>query len=597
MQFLKFGHKHHDIHYEVKPSSPQSHYFRVKCHVEKPLQEGQQFWMPTWVPGSYKIRDFSQYITWIKAYTETGEVVLTQIDKSTYQLAHVDGPVTLEYEIYAYDLSVRGAYLDTLRGFFNGACVFLAVSGQEQNPCSVDIQAPEDKQFKNWRVATAMETYGASRYGFGVYHAKDYDELIDHPVEMSEFDLIEFKVLGVPHEMILAGKHKGDCARIGKDLEKICTQHAKMFGGVPKDIKRYVFLTTVVGEGYGGLEHRASCSLIVKRQNMPHKNVEEASDNYAMFLSLCSHEYFHLWNIKRIKPEVFVPYDLSKESYTRQLWVFEGFTDYYEDVGLMRANAISLKQYLKLTADKITKYSANPGYQVQSITDSSFCCWTKFYNPHPGSSNFMSSYYIKGCLIAWCIDVYLRENTSYTLDDVMRKLWKDYGAAGIGVPEGRVEEIVIELTGNGIKPLLDEWLYGTGKLPLAETSRACGLQLTFSNDPGDPKVLMGIRLNPKDQTHIVICYDGSCAKEAGISADDRLIAIDNLAVQGNTVKNMLSAYHPGDVVPIHVFRNDELLTFEVKLADNPPANASLTECADASDKQRALQDGILGSVA
>ncbi len=595
MQFLKLGHKQHDIHYHIKPSNPQAHYFNIKLELAKPDADKQQFWMPSWIPGSYKIRDFSQYIVWIKAYNKAGPLSLVQLDKNTWEVEGYNGPFTVEYQVYAYDLSVRGAYLDTTRGFFNGTGVFLAVKGQEEQPCSVDIQAPDDKQFKTWRVATALDSHGAKRHSFGSYRAENYDELIDHPVEMGEYDLVEFEVMGVPHEMAITGKHQADVARIGRDLEKICTQHARLFGGVPKDIKRYVFLTTVVGEGYGGLEHRSSCSLIIKRQNLPHKNVAEASDNYAAFLSLCSHEYFHTWNVKRIKPEAFLPYKLNTESYTKQLWVFEGFTDYYEDVALARSGVITLLQYLKLTGDKITKINTNPGYQVQSITDSSFCCWTKFYNPNPDTVNMMSSYYVKGCLIAWCIDTYLRENTNYTLDDIMRKLWKEYGEPYVGVPEGRVEEIVVEFAGKAIKPLLQEWLYGTGDLPLHDVARTYGLKIDFVNEPGDPKVLLGIRLNQKDQTHIVICYDNSCAKKAGISAEDKLIAIDNLSVKGNTVKNMLSAYHPGDIVPIHVFRNDELLSFDVELADNPPKNVTMTVLEKASEKQKQLRDAWLRS--
>jgi predicted metalloprotease with PDZ domain len=592
MQFPKFGHKSHDVHYQVKPSNPQAHYFTVKLQIAQP-EAKQQVYMPAWIPGSYKIRDFSQYITWIKAYDKSGEIKITQIDKGTWQLAQASGQITIEYQVYAYDLSVRGSYLDTTRGFFNGPSMYLAVKGQEQAPCSVDILAPEDKQLKQWRVATALETHGAKSYGFGKYHASDYDELIDHPVEMGEFDLIEFDVMGVPHAMAITGKHRADTGRLAKDLKKVCTQHARMFGGVPKDIKKYIFLTTVVGEGYGGLEHRSSCSLIIKRENLPHKNNPEASDKYAIFLSLCSHEYFHTWNVKRIKPASFLPYDLSTEGYTRQLWVFDVFTDYYEDVALVRAGVITLEQYFKLTGDKITKLNSNPGYQIQSITDSSFCCWTKFYNPNPDTVNMLCSYYTKGCLIAWCIDTHLRQNTENTLDDVMRRLWKEYGEPCKGVPEGRVEEILSEVGGQGLHKLLQDWLYTTEDIPLFETARTHGIQIDYANDLGDPKVLLGIRLNPKDQTHIVACYDGSCAKAAGISAEDRLVAIDNLAVKGNMVKNMLSAYHPGDIVPIHVFRNDELLSFDVELADNPPQNAQLKCDPQASNEEKLTRENWL----
>lgn len=574
MQFPKFGHKSHDVHYQVKPSNPQAHYFTVKLQIAQP-EAKQQVYMPAWIPGSYKIRDFSQYITWIKAYDKSGEIKITQIDKGTWQLAQASGQITIEYQVYAYDLSVRGSYLDTTRGFFNGPSMYLAVKGQEQAPCSVDILAPEDKQLKQWRVATALETHGAKSYGFGKYHASDYDELIDHPVEMGEFDLIEFDVMGVPHAMAITGKHRADTGRLAKDLKKVCTQHARMFGGVPKDIKKYIFLTTVVGEGYGGLEHRSSCSLIIKRENLPHKNNPEASDKYAIFLSLCSHEYFHTWNVKRIRPAAFMPFDYQKENYTQLLWVFEGITSYYDDLALLRSGLIDVDGYLELLSQMITRVLRSKGRFRQTVAESSYYAWTKFYKPDENSVNAVVSYYAKGALIALGLDLQIRANTGnqYSLDAVMLELWSDYGKQDKGVGENTFEEIACKVGGQDLRQFFDQAVRGTGDLPLQEWLTVYGINLFLrasesSNDKGGkplskvPQAEMGITLKEEaGMVRVLTVGEGTPAQKAGVWAGDLIVACNGLKASAKRIATELAHAEPGYQFILHVFRGDELLVF------------------------------------
>ena len=313
------------IAYQITPKDPRGHLFEVVCTVPRPDPRGQRFVMPAWIPGSYMIRDFAKNVVRVWASDRNGATVACpKVDKQTWQCAPCAGPLHLRYEDYAWDLSVRGAHLDASHAYFNGTSVFLAAEGQRHQPCVVDVRAPSEA-LGRWRVATALSALQAEPWGFGTYRAADYDELIDHPVEMGELAIGSFQVAGTPHHIAIYGRQRADLERLCRDLQTICEQHVVMFGELPP-MERYVFLVMALGEGYGGLEHRASCSLLCSRNDLPRRDQEGISDEYRSFLALCSHEYFHTWNVKRIKPAVFAPYELSRETHTTLLWAFEGIT-------------------------------------------------------------------------------------------------------------------------------------------------------------------------------------------------------------------------------------------------------------------------------
>ncbi|MBY0445394.1 MAG: peptidase M61, partial [Burkholderiales bacterium] len=341
--------------------------------------------------------------------------------------AVVNAPLEIHYSVYAWDLSVRGAYLDQTRGFFNGTSVFLAVQGQENALCNVEIIAPEGKQYKNWKVATTLATHHTKQGQFGAYQAANYDELIDHPVEMGEFSQISFKACGIPHDIVIAGRHNADLKRLKKDLKQICEYQIKLFGE-PAPFDRYVFMTMAVGDGYGGLEHRSSTALMCNRDDLPLAHETQIKTGYRQFLGLCSHEYFHSWNVKRIKPAAYAPYDLKQENYTRLLWAFEGITSYYDDLTLVRTGLISQQEYLDLLAQTISGVERGNGRTKQSLADSSFDTWVKFYRQDENSPNSLVSYYTKGALVALCLDLLIRQQTAgqKSLDDVMRLLYYKY---------------------------------------------------------------------------------------------------------------------------------------------------------------------------
>jgi predicted metalloprotease with PDZ domain len=563
------------VQYRIAPVDPALHLFDITLTIAKPAANGQLVSLPAWIPGSYMIREFARNIVSISARCDGRKLRLTQRDKHSWQAAPCKGELQIQYQVYAWDLSVRAAHLDQTHGFFNGTSVFLKVHGKESLPHIVDIQPPEGDACAAWRIATSLPEHKARRHRFGTYIASDYDELIDHPVEMGEFELIRFDAHGVPHEMAITGRvPKLDKVRLAADLKKICEAQIAFFEPASKaaPMDRYVFLTLAVGDGYGGLEHRASTALICARNDLPVIGRAEMSDAYRSFLGLCSHEYFHTWNVKRIKPAVFAPYDLSQENYTTLLWLFEGFTSYYDDLMLLRAGVIDSGAYLKLIEKTMNNVHRGSGRLKQSVAESSFDAWTKYYRQDENAPNAIVSYYAKGSLVALLLDLVIRRDTQgrRSLDDVMRALWRSYGRdfysakGGRGVSEQDVEALFDEITGLKLKPIFDLAVRGTRDLPLAEAFAAVGIDLADRRKAVAPS--MAVRTQ-RDGSHCKLgaVHEGGAAHKAGLSAGDVLVAIDGLRVTSDNLDGLLQRYRVGDVISVHAFRRDELMQVELRL--------------------------------
>jgi predicted metalloprotease with PDZ domain len=578
------------IHYIVFPAHPAAHRFEVRCVVESPDPTGQRFALPAWIPGSYLIRDFARNIVSIRAEADGKPVALEKIDKHTWRAASLKQPaaLTVVIEVYAWDLSVRSAHFDETHAFFNGTGTFLRVIGQEDAPCLVDIQPPEGERYKDWRVATAMTPAQAGgdrrgkakRHGFGLYCAENYDELIDHPVEMGHFSHATFEACGVPHEVVITGRHDCDMSRLCRDLKRICEWQIRFFGE-PAPMSRYVFLVTAVGNGYGGLEHRASTALLCSRNDLPFAGMSGLPEGYRTFLGLCSHEYFHTWNVKRIKPAAFTPYDLERENYTTLLWAFEGFTSYYDDLALLRSGAIELKDWLDLMAKTISNVLRTPGRLKQSLAESSFDAWSKFYRPDENTPNAVVSYYAKGALFALALDLTLRAKTDgrVALDDVMRALWERHGKTGIGVGEDDIRRIAEECSGLKLKRLFADGVSGTHDLPLRKLLAPFGVDLTLEVTAAAKTPSLGVKINAEanvaNEIRLATVFDGGAAQTAGLAAGDALVAVDGLRVTPSTLDKLLARHQPGDTVRIHAFRRDELMEFTVRLDPPPADNARL----------------------
>ncbi|MFV1982771.1 MAG: M61 family metallopeptidase, partial [Thiohalomonadales bacterium] len=568
------------VQYRVNIKNPEAHLFEISCSVTFPDPDGQIISLPNWIPGSYMIRDFSKNIIQINAKNNSGNLALQKINKSTWKCDKSTTPIFINYIVYAFDLSVRSAFLDTTHAFFNGTSLFMMVHGCENSPCSVDIIKPPGNRYSNWKVATTLINNSSKEYEFGLYHAKNYDELIDHPVEIGDFTVSKFKPNGITHEMILTGRFKTNLTRLTEELTKICNTHINLFGEFP-DINRYLFLTTVVNNGYGGLEHRSSTSLVCSRKDLVNTENNDITKEYRQFLALCSHEYFHTWNVKRIKPLAYIPYNLDTEVYTQQLWAFEGITSYYDELALARSGVITTVSYLELLSQTITRVWRQYGRLTQSVADSSFDAWTKFYKQDENAPNAIVSYYTKGTLIALALDFNIRvqTNNKLSLDDVMRYLWLEYGKKNVGLEEGEIENIITKVTNIKFTDFFNLYLYGTQDLPLKELFLHAGIEINFraaenQTDLGGKvikseslnRVSLGIRTKSvNNKVTIQHIINDCCAQQAGLSAGDEIISFDGLKVTSTNLNELLSTFDPNDEVEIFAFRNDELLKFNVTL--------------------------------
>ena len=543
------------LHYQIEFDDYRQHLIHVTLRfVADPTQVLS---LPTWIPGSYLIREFSKHIESVRAYDEEGRLLeIQKFEKNKWRLFNTDHElITVEYDVYAYDLSVRGAYVDQTRLYVNPACACLGLEGQEDKAVEVELFLPDE--LKHFQLATGMVSKSLVKGRFTL-KAKNYAELIDAPFELAEQTRFGFEANGIPHEFVVSGKHAMNAARMQQDIEKICATEISMFGSAP--FSNYTFMTMATANSYGGLEHPNSTSLISPREDLPKANEpEEPSEDYQRFLGLCSHEYFHSWLVKFIRPENFVNYDLNKEGYTSLLWIFEGFTSYYDDLILLRSGVISQASYIKLLKTQIDRYLQNPGRLVQSVSESSFDAWVKFYRQDENSNNAGTSYYNKGCLVALCLDLGLRLRGS-SLDALMRKLYEN-AQKGIQVHERTIVELCNELTGDNWIEQINHLINTTDELPLDQLFPEFGLSYSLKNDKSLP---LGLKLVDKPEGVLVQSArrDGAAA-QSGLSAHDVIIAIDGLKATAKLVEKY--AKQEG-IYSILAFRRDELMSFDVKAA-------------------------------
>ncbi len=598
------------IFYAIQPGNPQAHLFTVTMRIAHPDPAGQLLRMPAWIPGSYMVRDFARNVVSLTAQCGGEPLAVAREDKSTWRCAPCDGELQVEYEVYAWELSVRAAHLDTTHGFFNGTSVFLEVVGQAERACQVDILPPRGEAYAHWRVATSLSLAGAAPYGFGAYRAEDYADLVDHPVEMGEFSLASFEAGGVPHDIVITGRHQADMPRLCADLQRICEHHQHFFG-LPAPMSRYVFLLMVTADGYGGLEHRASTALLSSRKSLPRPGAATVTADYRELLGLCSHEYFHTWNVKRIKPAAFVPQDLRAEQHTRLLWAFEGITSYYDDLALVRCGLIQPESYLELLARVLSRVQRNPGRFKQNLADSSFDAWTRFYKQDENAPNAIVSYYTKGTLVALCLDVLIRQCSEerYSLDDLLRLLWQRYGCSpqgSAGVAETAIEQAVEELLGEAhsarVQAFFAHALRSTANLDMESALAYLGVRLQWTaprhqNDWGGytaspvpeaaPQSSLGVRaVAAQGFAKISHVYADSSAARAGLAAGDLLVAVDGLQARANTLEATVAAYPVGTHVVLTAFRRDELISLTAELQAAVPSAARLSWLAVHRERSR-----------
>ena len=576
------------VRYRVSMPDPRSHRFLVRCEVEGLTDPVLA--LPSWLRGSYLVRDFAKHIIGLRASRDGVEVPVARIDKRSLRVPG-SGPLQIDYAVHALDESVRKAWLDTRRAFFNGSSLFYCPRGCEDLRFVIDIERPTDPLCASWRVATTLKTVSVDSAGFGSYEASGYEELIDHPVTIADFARHDFDVDGLPHALVVSGRADFDAPRVIADLARICHVERELFGQQPAagpELAQYLFLTHVVAAGYGGLEHRNCTALICSRGDLPRIGRPELSPEYRTFLSLCSHEYFHLWNVKRITAQSFLASDLGREAYTRDLWHYEGATSYYDDLFLLRAGIIDAEAYLDLLAEQATRLQRNPARLVHTLEDASFETWIKYYQPDENAANASTNYYVKGSLAALCLDLHLRLHNGLSLDEVMRALWRRFGATGEGVPENGLEQLALEMADgdSALQGFFDRALRGTDELPLAELLAGFGVtaQLRACASPIDEggrtgargrSPWAGLRLRPGDVAIAVVLTE-SPAQQAGLMAGDQLVAIDGLRVTAQSWTRRVEALDAARPLRIDYFRGEELLSSTITLIDPPLDTWTLT---------------------
>ncbi|MNU31884.1 M61 family peptidase [Acinetobacter calcoaceticus] len=543
------------LHYQIEFDDYKQHLVHVTIRFL--ANPNQELWLPTWIPGSYLIREFSKHIESVKAYDEAGRMLdIKKTSKNRWRLFNTDHELmTIEYDVYAYDLSVRGAYVDQTRLYINPACVCLALEGQEQSACEVEVFLPDE--LKHFQLATGLASKSLVKGRFTL-KADHYDQLIDSPFELADQTRFGFETHGIEHEFVISGPHNANIDRLKADIEKICAAEINMFGSAP--FKNYTFMTMATGNSYGGLEHCNSTSLITPRDDLPKSNEPtEPSKDYQRFLGLCSHEYFHSWLVKFIRPENFANYNLHQEGYTSLLWIFEGFTSYYDDLILLRSGVISQKSYLDLLKAQIDRYLQNPGRFVQTVAESSFDAWIKFYRQDENSNNAGTSYYNKGALVALCLDLGLRLRGS-SLDALMRRLYENT-QNGMQVNERTIFDLCKELTGDNWIEQINHLINTTDELPLDQLLPEFGLSYRVKTDKSLP---LGLKLVDKPEGVLVqSARRESAGAKAGISANDVIIAIDGLKASTKLIEKYAKQ---GGTYTVFAFRRDELISFAVDCA-------------------------------
>ena len=567
------------LRYDISPLDPEAHLYIVAITLPEPKAGEEIFRLPTWINGSYLIRDFAGNIQKESARLGGKPVAIEKIDKTTWRVItgkpKAGAELQVFYEVWAFDPSVRTAYLDECRGFFNPGCVFMESVGRREEKITVTIREPEDAvraEQTDWKVATSLKrAKGTARFGWGTYEAADYDELIDSPVEMGDFTVLTVKPHGVRHDIVFSDLPINfDAERTAADIEALCAREIEFFEPEThkSPVKEYTFLVNVTANGYGGLEHRASSVLQIPAKCLPSIHDKERTENYVQFLGLVAHEYFHTWNVKRLKPAEFVGIDFSHEVTTELLWLFEGFTSYYDDLMLRRAGFVDDKGYAKLLTVNFKAVLETHARTVQSLSEASFDTWVKFYKPNANSANASVSYYKQGALAALTLDAELRHRTKCkkSLDDVMRYLWTQYRTAGKkyrGETFASIAAAFEAVAGVSFEKRLAELTRTTAPIDYEKALKPLGLTLT-ATERDKTRSLLGLSGKGNDAGFTVrTVFDQEAGQWAGISSGDLLIAVDGVRIKNDNLNELLARYGEGDEMVIHAFRDDALLVWAI----------------------------------
>ena len=570
------------LFYQVAMSQPASHLFEVKLRITNWHLATLDLKMPVWTPGSYLVREYARHVQDFEAQ-DTNEQVLTskKVSKNHWQVATEEcSEITISYRIFANELTVRTNHLDATHGYFNGAALFFFVPGFENQPLKIKIVPPQS----DWQVTTSLAAVAGEVYTF---IAPDFDTLVDTPVEIGRQQVYNFEVLDKPHAIAIWSKGNADPQKIIADTTKIIEVEAELFGGLPYE--KYLFLLHLSGSGYGGLEHKDCCTL-----NYPRFGFRDR-EKYNRFLQLVAHEFFHLWNVKRIRPKALETFDYEAENYTTSLWFCEGTTSYYDILIPLRAGIYNRKKCLENLSKDITKYLNTFGRKVQPLGESSYDAWIKLYRRNANSDNNQISYYLKGQFVSLLLDLLIRakHNNKRSLDDVMRLMWQRFGQDEIGFTETQLRQVIAEVADQNLDNFFSRYIETTETLPFNDYLDSFGLYLKAVAESELP--YMGIRVQSENNQEVIkFVAAESPAAQGGIDANDLLLAIDGIRVNANSLNERLKDYQANNTIQVTVFHQDELKTLPVTLAPPQPSRYEVAIKDNLSELQRQNLAGWLG---
>jgi predicted metalloprotease with PDZ domain len=570
------------ISHKISMPEPHTHYFEVKTQVSLSKESSKQsfidFKMAAWTPGSYLIREFAKNVESVSAQTNGKALSMQKINKNTWRvfLSKTSGisNVELSYRVYAYEMSVRTSFLDDSHGYINPASVLMYLNTLKNEAQEIEILPYKD--FK--KVSTALKEIGKFKY-----LAKNLDELIDSPIEIGNHKVFEFKVGQVPHQIAFYGPAKVDSAKFIADVQKMCETAQKVVGEHPSD--HYLFIIHNLFRGGGGLEHLNSTTCQVSRGNY------ETDKGYKGILNLLAHEYFHLWNVKRIRPIALGPFDYENENYTHNLWFSEGITSYYADLISQRAGFISTTEYLTGLADEISAVENQPGNKVETVAESSWDAWIKYYRPNENSKNATISYYDKGSVLGGVLNLWIIQQTAgkKSLDDVFKYLYSNYyKKLQRGFTDAELEDAFTKTAGASAKSLFQNHIYGLFTPSYAGLFKAVGYQWTISN-PGKVTPFLGLTVVNNRITQLL---KGGPAYQFGLNVGDEILKVNNVNFEG--VDKLISDKKPNDTVLFTIKRDGMERTMLITIVQSPIQNYVLNAEDNLSVEQKNLRKAWLG---
>jgi predicted metalloprotease with PDZ domain len=562
--------------YQIAMPQPQTHLFEVSLNVSNWHHEVLNIKMPVWTPGSYLVREYARQLQDFVALTSSGEkLTVAKIAKNHWQIqTNGHHEIAIGYRMFANELTVRTNHLDATHGYFNPAALCFYIPGYEYCPIEIKIVPAHP----DWQITTPLPEISPQ-----TFLANDFDTLVDSPFEIGYQQVYDFTVLDKSHQLVVWGEGNFDPQIAIADIKKIVEVEAKIFGGLPYE--QYIFLLHLSPSGGGGLEHKNCCSLLYPRFGF------QGGEKHNRFMQLVAHEFFHLWNVKRIRPAALEKFDYEGENYTPSLWFSEGTTSYYDLVIPRRAEIYDEQEFLAELSKEITRYLMTPGRLVQPLSESSFDAWIKLYRPDPNSSNSQMSYYLKGEMVTLLLDLLIRDRTegAKSFDDVLVAMWEHFGKAEIGFTETQLKHIIESIAGEDLTEFYDRYIHGIAELPFNDYLYPFGLELQ-SGEANTP--YLGINVKHENGRELIKSVAAnSPAQLAGIDPGDELLAIDGFKVTAEKLADRLKFYQPDRQIDLTIFHADRLMTVAVILATPQPQQYQLQALENNVDRQRQLFKG------